>query len=173
MLLADGWERLLPGWLDTLRPLGVAAVWSSPLGRCRLPAERLAALLGIPVTLDTRLAELDFGSWEGRDWDDVPRASLDEWAADPLGFAAPGGESGASLIRRIRAVQRTLSDASVPCLVVSHGGPLRLLGPMLRGEPADLLAPPPEMGAIQVVCAALPPGTRPPEASGDDEGATT
>jgi alpha-ribazole phosphatase len=33
--------------------------------------------------------------------------------------------------------------------VVSHGGPLRLLGPMLRGEAPDLLAPAPAMGRIE------------------------
>ncbi|WP_419730025.1 histidine phosphatase family protein [Lichenicola sp.] len=171
--LADGWDRLLPDWLDTLRPLGVATVWSSPLGRCRLPAERLGAALGVPVRLDPRLREIDFGDWEGRDWNDVPRDLLDVWGSDPIGFSAPGGEGGGSLIRRIRSVLHDLSAAAVNCLVVSHGGPLRLLGPMLQGAPPDLLAAAPPMGTIQVVCAALPSHALPPGSDGDDEGAMT
>ena len=162
---------MLPAWLETLRPLGVAMVWSSPLSRCRLPAERLAGDLGIGMRFDGRLRELDFGDWEGRDWNDVPRAALDAWGSDPIGFSAPGGESGASMIQRIRGVQSALSDAALPCLVVSHGGPLRLLGPMVQGDPPDLLAPAPAMGQIQIVCAALPSDARRTTAGGDKRGA--
>ncbi|MBM4397717.1 MAG: histidine phosphatase family protein [Deltaproteobacteria bacterium] len=45
------------------RPL--AAVRSSALSRARETAERIAEGRGIEVVVDDRLAEMDFGDWEG------------------------------------------------------------------------------------------------------------
>ena len=149
--LLDGWEATLPALAATLAAVPPLLVRTSPLSRCLLPAQALGGLLEIPVHIDPRLIELDFGEWDGLDWDDVPRASLDLWAADPLGFAAPGGESGTMLMRRVEAVCADIRAKAVDCLVVSHGGPLRLLGPMLRGEVPDVLAPAPAMGSLEIV----------------------
>ena len=124
---------------------------SSPLRRCREPADVLGACLGIPVILDERLLELDFGDWEGMGWDRVPRAALDRWAADPAGFAPPSGETGAALIDRVSDVVAALAADVRPWLVMSHGGPLRLLDAMLRGDPPDLLAPSPLAGEMRVI----------------------
>src|SRR5579872_1552412 len=63
-----------------------APVWTSPATRCR----QVAMALG-EINQDARVLELDFGAWEGQSWDAIPRAELDRWAADPLGFAPPGG----------------------------------------------------------------------------------
>jgi alpha-ribazole phosphatase len=95
--------------------------------------------------------ELDFGEWDEVDWDDVPRDGLDRWAADPYGFAPPGGESGAELIRRVAAVRDALLSDGRAAVVVSHGGPLRLLGPMLRGQQPDLLSPAPPPETLEVI----------------------
>ena len=149
--LAAGWQRLIPDWLRALEPVAPAAIRSSPLGRCRQPAEALAERLQIPMRLDARLLELDFGDWEGLAWDRVPRAALDRWAADPLGFAPPRGEGGAALMLRVAALFQDLAAETEPWLVVSHGGPLRLLDRMLRGERPDLMAPSPPMGAMRAV----------------------
>ena len=148
--LADGWQASLPSLAASLRRLAPMLIRTSPLGRCLLPARALGRLLDIPVERDPRLIELDFGRWEGLDWDQVPRAALDRWARDPLGFAPPGGETGNALIERTAAVRAELAADRRSCLVVSHGGPLRLLGPMLRGEAPDLLAAPPPMGVLQI-----------------------
>ncbi len=124
---------------------------SSPLSRCLLPAQALAARLGLAIRIDADLVELDFGAWEGMAWDAVPRAALDRWAADPHGFAPPGGESGASLLGRVGRAAARLRSARHGALVVSHGGPLRLLAPMLRGDAPDLLAPPPPPGSMETL----------------------
>lgn len=149
--LLDGWEPALPALVAALAVMRPLMVRTSPLSRCLLPAQALAGLLTIPVHVDPRLIELDFGEWDGLDWDDVPRVLLDLWAADPLGFAAPGGESGAMLVRRVEAVCAEIRSDARDCVVVSHGGPLRLLGPMLRGEVPNLLAPAPAMGSLEFV----------------------
>lgn len=148
--LADGWQACLPSLAASLRLLAPVLIRTSPLRRCLLPAGALGRLLGIPVERDPRLVELDFGEWDGLDWDHVPREALDRWARDPHGFAPPGGETGIALIERVLAVRAELLADGRSCLVVSHGGPLRLLGPMLRGEAPDLLATPPPMGVLQI-----------------------
>ena len=139
--------------------IGATRVWTSPAHRCQLLAETIAGALSAPLTADDRLQELDFGEWEGKAWDDVPRAALDRWAANPLTFAAPGGESGYCLIQRVREFYDALCrDAQRPdgqiCVVVSHGGPLKILMALLRQQSVDLLARPPELGAVIAIEAA-------------------
>ena len=104
-------------------------VWTSPLRRCRVLAERLHAA---PV-VDGRLSEMHFGDWEGMAWDDIPRAALDAWAADVGGYAPPGGESPAELQRRALAFVAALA---VPeAVIVTHAGVIRTLVAHRRGLP--------------------------------------
>jgi alpha-ribazole phosphatase len=134
--------------LAGLEGFAATALFSSPARRCLALAEQVAALRGLPVRPDARLLELDFGAWEGRAWDDVPRAALDEWAADPWGFAPPGGESGAALVARVRDFHAALPEGAV---VVSHGGPLKVLAALIEGRTVDLLAPAPPMGVCRIL----------------------
>ena len=133
-----------------------AAILTSPSRRCRIVAERLGAGLGSQVRTDARLLELDFGAWEGLAWDAVPRLALDRWAADPLGFAPPGGESGAALVARVTAFARDSLMGDATCIVVTHAGPLKILHAVLREQPVDLFAASVPMGSWTVV----PAGTR-------------
>lgn len=96
-------------------------LWTSPLRRCR----DLAALLHPAPRIDARLAEMDFGAWEGRPWDAIPRPELDAWAADVAGYAPPGGESPRALLARALAFVQSLAvDEAV---VVTHAGVIRTL----------------------------------------------
>lgn len=101
---------------DLPRP---ARIVTSPLSRCRRLADHLGALFDLPVQVDPRWREMDFGSWEGQAWDAIPRAALDGWAADFLHFAGHGGESVARLEARVRAALRDTPDGA---LVVTHAG---------------------------------------------------
>ena len=121
---------------------GVACrVWTSPARRCR-------GIAGRDAIIDDRLRELDFGAWEGQRWDDLPRDALDRWAAAPEDVAPPGGETGAALLARVGAFHAALRARGEDCVVVSHGGPLKLLAALLRGAAPDLLAAPPPLGSI-------------------------
>ena len=121
-------------------------VWTSPSQRCR----RIA---GAAAIVDDRLHELDFGAWEGTAWDSVPRAALDRWARAPLEFAPPGGESGAALLARVGDFHDALRRRDEDCVVVSHGGPLKVLSALLRGTAPDLLAPAPPLGSVtSILC---------------------
>jgi alpha-ribazole phosphatase len=126
---------------------GARVVWTSPARRCLGLAREIAAALEVPLRVDDRLQEMDFGAWEGRSWSAIPRDELDRWAADLLAFAPPGGESGAALVRRVTAFHAGLRE---DCVVVSHGGPLKVLAALSRGVAVDLLAPPPAIGSVTV-----------------------
>ena len=70
----------VPSVADTLLaelPQGLP-VWTSPLRRCH----ELATYLHARPMIDDRLAEMHFGEWEGRRWDDIPRAELDAFHDD-------------------------------------------------------------------------------------------
>ncbi|MBR0566774.1 alpha-ribazole phosphatase family protein [Azoarcus sp. L1K30] len=126
----------VPDVADRLRPLLPPrfALHTSPLRRARL----LAEALGSPQ-IDPRLQEMNFGDWEGRRFDDLGRA-IDAWADDPLGFAAPNGESARDMSARVlHWLDETTRAASAeqPLVVVAHGGPLRAIAGHLLGLPAD------------------------------------
>jgi len=158
--LRPEWEDAVGALLPQLAGLRLRTVWSSPLGRCRRPAALLAEALSLPLRLDERLLELEFGAWEGQAWDDVPREALDRWAGDLQGFAPPGGESGQALLARVGSAASEIRAQAAPCLVVSHGGPLRVMGALLQGLPADLSTPAPPPGLLATVDAL----SGPPEA---------
>jgi alpha-ribazole phosphatase len=141
----------LPEMAGRLAGFAAQAVWSSPAARCVVTSEFIARDREVRPCVDARLLELDFGTWEGRNWDAVPRDELDRWADDPLVFAPPGGETGAALIARVKAFHRDLLARARDCIVVSHGGPLKVLSALLLNTPIDLLAPPPGLGSITIV----------------------
>ncbi|MGQ0699790.1 MAG: alpha-ribazole phosphatase family protein [Panacagrimonas sp.] len=106
---------------------------SSPLSRCRTLAESLAQQAE-RVRLDARLQEIDFGEWELRRFDSIDRSLIDAWAARPWDFVPPGGESAQAMSGRVlEALDDMLRDAPDSLVLVSHGGPLRVvLGTLLR-----------------------------------------
>jgi alpha-ribazole phosphatase len=140
---------------------GTAVIRSSPARRCHMMAEELARIWSAALLTDLRLQELDFGDWEGKPWDAIDRAALDLWAASPLTFAPPGGETGAELVARVAGFYADLLQARQDCIVVSHGGPLKVLAALLTGAAVDLLAPAPSFGSVNVVsCPAVPAPAR-------------
>lgn len=139
--LKPGWEGLAAGLSVLAQGAFCRVLYSSPATRCRQMAEKLARAAKMELQIDPRLAEMDFGQWEGRNWHDISRTELDEWAANPTQFAPPGGESGLSLTQRTRAFWHDVKQAAVPACVLSHGGPLRLLSALAAGQTPELLAP--------------------------------
>ncbi|MEH6438178.1 histidine phosphatase family protein [Massilia sp. DD77] len=105
-------------------------VFSSPLRRCAALARRLAHA---PV-FDARLAEMHFGAWEMRSWDDIPRAEVDAWSADLLHYRPGGGESVLDVAGRVAAFLGELRAAGLEqALIICHAGTIRLLASLHQG----------------------------------------
>jgi alpha-ribazole phosphatase len=106
---------------------GTLPVYASPLMRCA----DLARQLDVPVAFDTRLAEMDFGAWEMRAWDAIPRAEVDAWAADLLHYRPGGGESVLEVAHRVAAFRDELGQHDA--LLICHAGTMRLLAALHAG----------------------------------------
>jgi len=135
-------QRLLLGRIDapltsrgrdqvkSLRPqvAGAARVISSPLGRARDTAAALG--LGLPVEVDERWIEMDYGELDGVPLRDVPGDTWNRWRSDP-GFHPAGGESLAEVGRRVRSACEELFERDRhgarggDVVVVSHVSPIK------------------------------------------------
>lgn len=109
---------------------GALPLYASPLRRCA----DLAAQFKVPVMLDARLAEMDFGAWEMRPWDAIARAEVDAWSADLLHYRPGGGENVMDVARRVAAFRDELRQANhARALAVCHAGAMRLLAALHAG----------------------------------------
>jgi alpha-ribazole phosphatase len=112
---------------------GWEVVFTSPAERCRRLAETLGARR---VIVDTRLAELDFGRWEGRRWAELAGPELDGWMADFVNVAPPGGESFRQLAERVAAFREERGAwAETRVAVVTHAGVIRAWSCAVGGVP--------------------------------------
>lgn len=100
----------------------VSRAVASPLARAR----ETAAALGVPVEVDDRWIELDYGEWDQRPIDEVDAAEWARWRSD-LGFAPPGGESLLSLGQRVRAACDDLLEEArdSDVAVITHVSPYK------------------------------------------------
>ena len=110
---------------------------SSPLSRARSTAEALG--LGLPVEVDDRWIEVDYGEFDGKRISDVPDEVWREWRED-AGFRPPGGETLVEAGQRVREACNELFGVGDPggrppalweaarhetVVVVSHVSPIK------------------------------------------------
>jgi len=101
----------------------VSAILTSPLLRARQTAEVVGAACGLPVTVDDRLVEIDWGTWEGRPAGSLAVNDVDRWRADD--GTAPEGESLASLSGRVESFCLDTLDDQGHVVAVSHVSPIK------------------------------------------------
>ena len=93
-------------------PRGVQ-VFSSPLQRCQQLARCLQVLRpDLKLQTDERLAEMNFGTWEGRRWDSIAAAEMAQWTADFAHWRVGGGESVQQLMDRVAGCWDELRNSS-------------------------------------------------------------
>jgi len=101
-------------------PEGVV-VRVSPLKRCVQLAESLQVLRPeLVFTLDERLREMDFGSWEGVPWADIPKEAVDAWTADFAHHRFGGKESANEVLARVGSAWDDVQGTST--LWIAHSG---------------------------------------------------
>ncbi len=127
-----------------LAPVVFERIVASPLVRARETAGIVRAHGPSdrpPIEIDRRLAEMDYGAWEGLTYDQIEERGADErgrWEADPAIHACPGGESGDEVAVRADAFLRDLiawhegvrspgDTAERPVLAVAHSTLNRVL----------------------------------------------
>lgn len=138
--VSDEETRRVAGSLRASLPphiLQAAPIHSSPLSRCAALARELVP--DRAAVLAPQLLELDFGAWEGRAWNEVPRAELDAWAEDPWAHAPGGGESARAAFLRFRAWADDMqAQGHASVIAVTHAGLIRLALCAGRADPSGL-----------------------------------
>ncbi|MFH8420921.1 bifunctional RNase H/acid phosphatase [Streptomyces sp. NPDC018038] len=122
----------------------IQEIVSSPLTRCRQTAAAVAARLGLDVRVEQGLRETDFGAWEGLTFGEVRERhpeDLDAWLASPKAAPTGGGESFATVARRVAATRDRLAatHAGRTVLLVTHVTPIKTLVRLALGAPPESL----------------------------------
>ncbi|MFI1796136.1 bifunctional RNase H/acid phosphatase [Streptomyces sp. NPDC020379] len=122
----------------------VQAVVTSPLRRCRETAAAVAARLGLEARVEEGLREASFGAWEGLTFAEVKERhpdDLDAWLASAKAAPTGGGESFATVARRIALTRDRLLAryAGRTVLLVTHVTPVKTLVRLALGAPPESL----------------------------------
>jgi len=123
-----------------LQPIVFETLYSSPLGRALETARLIGEAIGRKPVVDQRLAELNYGAWEGRTFEEIKRATPAvywAWDADPANLAPPEGETGVQLIERVTPFMAEVAQRhrSGNVVVVCHKTVCRLLACHILGVP--------------------------------------
>lgn len=139
-LTAHGWSQMAA----SVKPRAWDRVISSPLVRCAGFARALSQDCSIPLRLDDRLQEMDFGAWEGRTAAELMQTdaeALTRFWDNPARHSPTDGESLAVFGARVlSAWQAMVADATDDHrLCVAHGGVIRVILCHLLGHPVERL----------------------------------
>jgi len=122
--LADSFPDEMAALHNKLPEFDDCKVYSSPLSRCL----QLAETFSDTVTTDPRLQELDFGDWEGKNFDDIEADVLQHWMDNFVTAAPPNGENFENLYQRAGDFwQELLATDAEQVLVITHAGVIRAL----------------------------------------------
>jgi probable phosphoglycerate mutase len=125
---------------ERLAAAGVAAIYASPLQRAQETGGILGERLGLPLSTEHDLNELDFGEWTGLTFDDVRKdPRWPDWATHRSLSSIPGGETMRTVQRRVTEVLMELRarhpDEAI--VLVSHGDVIRAALVFCLGMPLD------------------------------------
>ena len=124
------------GWQQMRATVGEHQPWqhivSSPLSRCLAFATELAQRHDLPLSVDARFMEVQFGVWEGKTAEQLRAADpavIERFKRDPINQRPAGAEPLEDFLARVRAAWRDLltEQAGKQVLVVCHAGVIRMV----------------------------------------------
>lgn len=108
--------------ISSILPKDIEHIYSSPLKRCSLLAEKLSE----NVSLHPDLMELNFGNWEMQKWTDLTSEKFTAWMEDFVHVKTENGESYADLyFRTQRFLDFLLKQNHKKVALVCHAGNIR------------------------------------------------
>lgn len=119
-------------WADFLAEGGWQHILCSDLGRVQETVEIINNILQVPIAVDTRLREQDWGDWEGLKVEDVRRdfaAELAIMTAQGWDFRPPNGESRKEVHQRALTalIDYRSRNTVTKTLIVCHLGIIKCL----------------------------------------------
>jgi len=124
--------------VSVCRKEGVQAICCSSESRAQETADIIGEALSLQPIVLQDLHERDWGDWSGKQWSEI-QASLQSMAlGERYEFIPPNGESWRQMEERLRRALWTVTSMKLDCVaVVSHGGALRALMPILKEQPKE------------------------------------
>ena len=125
-----------------LRPVRVAAAFTSPLGRAVETAHIITKFKHLDIIEEPDLREINFGDWEGRTFDRIRELypkELETWTTRPQDYDIPRGESLMDVAARCTAfIERAKARYErQTVLAVTHSVPSKLLVAISIGLPVE------------------------------------
>ena len=134
-LSAEG--RMQADWVaQQLSAVQFSAVYTSDLVRAVQTTEYITrrSPSAVPVISSAAWREMSFGAWEGLNYAQIARQFPQDLSffTQPMLCTPPGGEPFSALVQRVQdafglLVQAIASNMTGDIVLVSHGGPLRVL----------------------------------------------
>lgn len=124
------------GWQQMRAAVGEHQPWqhivSSPLSRCHAFATELAHQHDLPLSVDARFMEVQFGAWEGKTAEQLHAENsgvIERFKRDPINQRPAGAERLEDFLARVRAGWNDLltEQAGKHVLVVCHAGVIRMV----------------------------------------------
>jgi probable phosphoglycerate mutase len=130
--LSEAGRRQAQSLGHALKPLGLAALWTSPLSRAQDTAREISAIIGLNSRADARLMERDLGTFQGVTFEQVKHRWPDAWAAWRSYMPLPpevGAEPGPKVKEKLESALFELAQLypGKTVAVVIHGGNARCL----------------------------------------------
>ena len=114
----------------------VKVLMTSPRQRTKQLANLLVQRLNISLVEEELLAEMDFGEWEGRLWEDIPKSAIDLWTEDFNNHLFGGGESTGQLLNRVWLLMENAKRRHEDQIWVTHAGVIKAVQFLMNnGEP--------------------------------------
>lgn len=135
----------------------VDAIVSSPRRRALETIAPLAKAKGMKIDVRKPFGEMDYGEWEGLDWEQIlarDREFAQKWQADPATLCPPGGESCDLFQQRVSSGVEALADEfrGRSIVLAGHAGTNRaILGHVLRRPFMECFAFAQDYGCLNAV----------------------
>ncbi|WP_430815036.1 alpha-ribazole phosphatase [Carboxylicivirga sp. RSCT41] len=122
--IIDSFKKEADAIKTHLAAIDFKQVFASPLVRCKKLAEELFP--EHEITYSNLLKEIDFGDWEGKPWEAIPRNEMNQWSDDYINNQVPNGESFRQLLERTNAfIDGLNTDSDDTIALVTHSGIIR------------------------------------------------
>ncbi|MBD3749530.1 MAG: alpha-ribazole phosphatase [Sphingobacteriales bacterium] len=109
--------------------------YSSPFRRCTKMASFLS---DHDFIIDKRLSELNFGDWEMKPWDKIPKEELDPWMLDFVNYTVPNGENFLDLAERaIQFFEDLIGIDAEDVVIITHAGIIRSFASYILDFPLE------------------------------------
>jgi len=134
------------GWQQMLKACNRSNNWekiiTSPLSRCRTFSEHLSDVMKLPLSIDKRWQEMNFGQWDGHTALEImefDEKNLKSFWKNPYLNHPTGGESLKKVQTRVLQAWKDLEHEQKSVLLITHGGPMRIIHCHLENHPIERL----------------------------------